>query len=169
MKNKWIIALLIFNTIVILSILSLAYIWKFDKREENLESTQKTEETKTIEQETPANNISTPSSDDIEIIRNYNRKYSSTYDIVVSRETDSNYISQVKKVVVNLSIIKLNDMNTNNRSSEINDILHNLRNDITKDLGNVSVTFRASQENAPFYMIDIEGNGHILNNNTPVP
>lgn len=85
MKNKWIIASLTFNTIVILSILSLAYIWKFDKREENLESTQKTEETKTIEQETPANNISTPSSDDIEIIRNYNRKYSSTYDIVVSR------------------------------------------------------------------------------------
>lgn len=60
-------------------------------------------------------------------------------------------------------------MNTNNRSSEINGILHNLRNDITKDLGNVSVTFRASQENAPFYMIDIEGNGHTLNNNTPVP
>lgn len=51
-------------------------------------------------------------------------------------------------------------MNKNNESAEIYKIMKNVRDDIIKNFSQVSVAFRVSWGNAPFYRFDTNGSSH---------
>ena len=153
MKSKWIPWLVIMNVVFIIALISVVGILMIDKREE-----VKTED-RTQEVVEPAATFPAPQ-DDSAIIDEYNRKYGSKYDIVISIKPDSTSLSQVKKVMVILGILQVDKMEKAGQTDEMYKIMKNVRDDLVKDFGQVSVTFRVGWENAPFYMFDTNGAGH---------
>jgi len=153
MKSKWIPWLVIMNVVFIIALISVFGILMIDKKEE-----VKTEDS-TREVVEPAATFQAPQ-DDSAIIDEYNRKYGSKYDIVISIKPNSTSLSQVKKVMVILGILQVDKMEKAGQTDEMYKIMKNVRDDLVKDFGQVSVTFRVGWENAPFHMFDTNGDGH---------